>query len=584
MNDERRVLLESFDRKRYPRSLRFAGLVEEIAACSREEVIPALQRIEAATARGFHAAGFISFEAAAGLNRELATHPTGPLPLLWFGIFSQRSTSAIREDHSGCEDYETSCWMSSMPCGTYAAAIRKVKDYIAAGDTYQTNFTMRQHFRFDGEPFTFYRDLCRAQRAPFCAFLNIGRFQILSASPELFFELRDGLLTARPMKGTAARGRWFEEDEEIQQQLKKSEKERAENLMIVDLLRNDMGMVSETGSVAVQSLFDIETFETVHQMTSTITSRLRPNVSVTDLFQALFPCGSVTGAPKKRTMEIIRELEDAPRGLYTGCIGYISPGSEAVFNVAIRTIVIDGATGQGELGVGSGVTWDSDASAEYDECLAKGRFARNAVPEFQLIETLLFEEGKGYFLLERHLARLYRSATYFGFNLRVDLIAEVLKKRAVPLTGSHKVRLLLSRKGAFAVQTEPIAVRPAEEVAVVAFAESTVDTRNPFLYHKTTNRPLYTEELARQTSCADVIFSNERGEVTEGANNNIVAVIGGKLVTPPLSSGLLAGTFREELLEAGVIREKVISREELERAEAIYLINSVRTWRHVKII
>ncbi|KAF0218471.1 MAG: para-aminobenzoate synthetase / 4-amino-4-deoxychorismate [Geobacteraceae bacterium] len=584
MNGERRVLLESYDRKRYPRSYCFTGLVEEIAAHSRQEVIPALRRVEAAAAGGMHAAGFVSFEAAAGFNRELVTHPPGHFPLLWFGIYTQRSAALVKEKHEKGGSFEASGWTSSMSRETYAAAIDRIKEYIASGDTYQTNFTLRQRFRLKGEPFAFYRNLCRAQRAPFCAFLDIGRFQILSASPELFFELRDGLLTARPMKGTATRGRWHGEDEEVQQHLKKSEKERAENLMIVDLLRNDMGMVSETGSVAVQSMFDVEILETVHQMTSTITSRVKPDIGIIDLFQALFPCGSVTGAPKKRTMEIIRELEDAPRGLYTGCIGYVSPGGEALFSVAIRTIVIDGTTGLGELGVGSGITWDSEASAEYDECLAKGRFACTPVPEFQLIETLLFEKGKGYFLLERHLARLYRSAAYFGFNIRLDLVTEVLKKRAVPLTGSHKVRLLLSRKGAFSMQTEPVAVQPAEEAAAVTFAESSVDSQNPFLYHKTTNRPLYAEELARQPSRADVIFFNERGEVTEGANNNIVAKIGGELITPPLPSGLLPGTFREELLESHVIKEKVITREELELAEEIYLINSVRKWRRVKIM
>lgn len=584
MNGGQRVILESFDGKRHPRSFCFGGLVEEITAHSPEEVIPALRRTEAAVAGGLHAAGFISYEAAAGLNPSLATHPPGPLPLLWFGIYAQRSAAPVKGSPGERGNYETSDWTPSISRETHGAAIGRIKELIASGDTYQANFTLRQRFSFAGEPFAFYRDLCRAQRAPFCAFLHIGRFQILSASPELFFELRGGLLTVRPMKGTAQRGRCPGEDEKMKQTLRESAKERAENLMIVDLLRNDMGMVAETGSVKVQSLFDIETLETVHQMTSTITSRIRPGVGITDLFQALFPCGSVTGAPKKRTMEIIRELEDSPRGLYTGCIGFISPGGEALFNVAIRTIVIDGESGMGELGVGSGITWDSEARAEYDECLAKGCFARMDVPEFLLIETLLFEEGKGYFLQERHLARLERSATYFGFNLRPDLVREVLEKRATPLAGNHKVRVLLSRKGAFSVQTEPIAAEPAEKIAEVAWASSPVDSRNPFLYHKTTFRPLYTEEPVRHPSCADVIFFNERGEVTEGANNNIVAKIGGGLVTPPLHSGLLAGTFRGELLASRAVKEKAITREELERADEIYLINSVRKWRRVKLI
>ncbi len=548
-------------------------------------MLPALRRVEAAVAEGYHAAGFISYEAASAINPDLATHRLTGFPLLWFGIFRRRVAckAAELEGPAPSAAYHADDWSPSLDCAAYAEAIRQIRSHIAAGETYQANLTLRQRFSFSGDPLAYYRDLCRAQRVPFSAYLPIGDYRILSASPELFFALKDGVLTTRPMKGTARRGRWYDEDRQAGINLQESKKERAENLMIVDLLRNDMGMVAVTGSVQVDSLFEVETLETVHQMTSTISCRLRPDVGISDLFRALFPCGSVTGAPKKRTMEIIAGLEDSPRGLYTGCIGYISPGPEAVFSVAIRTAVIDSVTGQGVLGVGSGVTWDSGADAEYAECLAKGFFARHCRPEFQLIESLLFEEEKGLFLLERHLQRLSRSAAYFGFSLDLQPLRETLARRTAPLQGAHKLRVLLSRSGAFAVTSEPLAGEVAPADATVVFAATPVDSANPFLYHKTSNRDFYSAELAKHPACTDVIFRNERGEVTEGATTNIVAKIGGELVTPSLQCGLLPGVYREELLAGGEIRERIITSAELEKAEEIFLLNSVRRWRRVRL-
>ena len=585
------VVLASFDPERHPASYRFEGCVEVVEARTAAEVLPALCRVEEAAGRGLHAAGFISFEAAPGLGTGLATHPPGPHPLVWFAIFTKRVAFAPRlpgeaEDTPG---YGTSAWSADLSPAAYGEAVGRIREYIAAGDSYQVNFTFRQRFRLAGDPQAYFHDLCRAQRAPFCAFIDTGRFRVLSASPELFFSLRHGTLTCRPLNGTARRGRWHAEDELRRQQLAASEKERAENLMIVDLLRNDMGMVAETGSVSVEELFRVETLETVHQMTSTITARLREGVGLTELFRSLFPCGSVTGAPKKRSMEIIRELEGSPRGVYTGCIGYVSPGGnghplEATFSVAIRTAVIDAETGAGELGVGSGVTIGSGAEAEYAECLAKSRFARERLPDFQLVETMLYDEDKGCFLLERHLARLYRSAAYFGFPIRLGTITTVLEQRTAPLTGRHKVRLLLNRRGRFTIETESLPASPDGEPVPVCLAAATVDPADPFLYHKTTHRPLYRRELATRPECVDVIFTNGAGEVTEAANANVVARIGGELVTPPLACGLLPGTFREEILALGQVRERVIGRAELERAEEIFLVNSVRQWRWARLI
>ena len=579
------VIMESYDRERDHSSYRFSGVVEVIAAYSTEQVLPALLRVEAEVAAGRHAAGFISYEAAPGLNPELTTVRQEGFPLLWFGIFEKRLTihNSSTEEKEERGSYGTFDWRTSLAEEEYAKGVDRVREYIAAGDTYQVNLTMRRRFRFEGDPFSFYRDLCRSQRAPFCAFLEAERFRILSASPELFFRLAEGRVTVRPMKGTSARGRWYEDDEEAKRRLREDPKERAENLMIVDMLRNDLGMVSETGSVEVRSLFDIETLETVHQMTSTISSRLKEGVGLVELFQAIFPCGSVTGAPKRRTMEIIAELEEAPRGVYTGCIGFISPGPEAVFSVAIRTVVIDTETGEAEMGIGSGVTFDSNPGDEYAECLAKGRFALEQRPEFQLIETLLYEEGGGYYLLERHLERLRRSAAYFGFRLNREPICRALAARSAPLRGRHRVRLLLSRRGTFTIHTEPLPDDLPDRPLVAAFAENRVDSRDPFFYNKTTNRPLYSREPAGHPECVDLLFLNERNEVAEGAFHNVVAKMEGEWVTPPLESGLLPGVFREELLEKGEIRERVITAEQLSSAEEILLVNSVRKRRRITL-
>ena len=585
MSREPRITFDSFASEDYASTYSFAGFREVITARSPEEVLPALERIEEAVSRGLHAAGFISYEAASALGQGLPTGNLAHFPLVWFALYERRfATTPPDLGAPNASEYSTSDWAPSVTEQEYGEAINSIREYIAAGDVYQVNFTLRHRFRFQGDAYSFYRDLCRAQRAPFCAFIDTGDFQILSVSPELFFDLHHGNLTARPMKGTAPRGKWHAHDEEIRENLKKGRKERAENLMIVDLLRNDMGKVSITGSVKVPSLFNVETLDTVHQMTSTITARLRPEAGIVELLRAMFPCGSITGAPKRRSMEIIEEMENSPRGLYTGCIGYISPKKEALFSVAIRTIVIDTAAGTGELGTGGGITWDSTAASEYEECLIKSRFAQEVRPDFQLIETLLYQEDEGYFLLERHMARLYRSSNYFGFALRLGAVLDILNVRAQPLQGKHKVRVLLSRNGTFSVQTEQLPAGAEEHMAIVALADRPVDSRDPFLYHKTTNRPIYQRELERHPGCTDVIFCNEQGEVTEGARHNLVVNINGRMVTPPLAAGLLPGTFREELLASQIVREKQVTVQELQSADDIFLINSVRKWRKAQLI
>lgn len=575
------ALFEAFPAGPERRSFRFDGLERILTAATSEEVLPLLAEIERAVAAGRHAAGFLSYEAAAGLDPALSTHPGGDVPLAWFGIFTERVAV-----EPGADPRPAACRLAMLPsawdAAAYATAFQAVKEYIAAGDSYQVNLTWGERFRFAGEPFALYRRLCAAQPAAFCAWLDGGDFAVASASPELFFARHGDKVVMRPMKGTASRGADAPDDRRRREQLAASPKERAENLMIVDLVRNDLGRVAVTGSVAVPALFVVESYPTLHQMTSTVTARLRADTGLADIVRALFPCGSVTGAPKRRSMAIIRELEEGPRGLYCGAIGFVSPGDEAVFSVAIRTAVLDLARGTGELGIGSGVTADADAAAEYRECLAKAAFLTGQAEPLQLVETLLWESARGYLLLERHLRRLAASAAELGFRCAIDEARRQLLAATPAETGRHKVRLLLAADGAITITTAPLAPRTyAATPGRVALAGGCIDSGEPLLKHKTTWRPWYDGVLERHPGCVDVLFCNERDEVTEGTLHNLVVERNGRLVTPPLGSGLLAGTLRAELLESGVLSEEIVSREELPAARRLWLINSVRGWRRV---
>jgi para-aminobenzoate synthetase/4-amino-4-deoxychorismate lyase len=575
------ALFESFRPGAEGRSFRFEGLERVLVAATPEEVLPLLAEVELAVAKGRHAAGFVSYEAAPGLDPALPAHPGGALPLVWFGLFTDRAPvqPGVTAVTGNCRLlHPTISWDES----TYQAAFATTKQYIAAGDSYQVNLTMHQHFPFAGEPFTLYRQLCAAQPAPFCAWLDLGDIAIASASPELFFARSGQSIVMRPMKGTAPRGVDATEDQRLAGQLANSPKERAENLMIVDLVRSDLGRVAVTGSVAVPALFAVESYPTLHQMTSTVTANLRAGVSLGELLCALFPCGSVTGAPKRRSMEIIRELESGPRGLYCGAIGFVSPGEEMVFSVAIRTATLDLRRGIGELGIGSGITADAEATAEYRECLGKAVFLTSQAEVLRLIETLRWDAGRGYVLLEQHLRRLAASAKALGFACAPDELRRQLQAAVGSPENSWKVRLLLAPDGSASIDTEPLIAPCAAAVpARVALAKTRIDPREPLLSHKTTWRPWYADVLERHPGCLDVLFCNVHDEVTEGTIHNLIVEKNRRLVTPPLRCGLLPGTLRGELLQQGIVTEEVVLREELLAASRLWLINSVRGWRRV---
>ena len=558
------------------RELRCVGPAGTVCARSVDEVRGCVQEIEAAVAGGLYAAGFIAYEAAPAFNEVLATHPPGEAPLLWFGLYEDMAASP--PDEAGPQSFRVGPWTAEVSEREYLEAVRRIRELIAAGDTYQVNYTFPMGAAFEGDPLSWYRCLCRAQGAEHTAFIDCGRFKILSASPELFFRLEGDLLETRPMKGTRPRGRWPEEDRRAAAELAASEKDQAENVMIVDLLRNDMGRVSETGSVHVSSLYDIERYETVWQMTSTITSRT--SATVPEILAALFPSGSVTGAPKVRTMQIIRDLEPFPRGVYCGAVGWWAPDRRAEFNVAIRTVTVDLEKGQARYNVGGGVTWGSTPEGEYEECRVKAAVLSQRRPDFELLESLLFD-GE-YFLLDEHMARLASSAEYFRFEVDPQAIRLALREKAKTFQGGPlKVRLLVAKDGAFRIEAAP--ATPATPVRL-GFAAEPVDDADVFLYHKTTRREVYEHARASRPDCDDVLLWNQREEITETTATNVVLDLDGECLTPPVGSGLLAGTMRGRLLACGEIREAVLTKADVSRAKSIRLINSVRKWIDVEFV
>jgi para-aminobenzoate synthetase / 4-amino-4-deoxychorismate lyase len=575
------VRLESFGRGDHCQSFRFTDCLSEIVAWEPYEVRAALRAVEAATHRGQHAAGFVSYEAAAGLDAALKVKPASSgLPLVWFGVFATRE-SVDPADESDSESTTDLGWDPSVTRAKYNADLEAIRAYIEAGDTYQVNHTFRMTSDFDGDPWPLYRALCRSQKADYCAYVDTGKVQVLSASPELFFAKQGGRLTTRPMKGTHRRGRWSGEDEQFALDLLGSEKNRAENLMIVDLLRNDLGRVSKTGSVEVTDLWEVESYETLFQMTSTVQSEVEEGAGIPQLFEALFPCGSVTGAPKVRTMEIISEIEADPRGVYTGSIGYVSPGGEAMFNVAIRTVCVDRERHRATFGVGGGITWDSTSDDEYQECVTKARVLTERRPAFSLFETVRYDPKEGVYLLDRHLDRLMRSARYFGFRYDAAQVTAALENETGSLDVSSRIRITLDEDGKVSCQSGALSRQPCYTATV---SPVKVNASDVFLYHKTTNRSVYDICRAACPDVDDVILVNERGELTEFTIGNLVLEIEGQRVTPTLSSGLLAGTFREELFARSELTESVLTVEDLQRAENVYMINSVRDWVPVTMV
>lgn len=556
-----------------PGWLAFRRPVETVQARTPAEVAPCLERVERAVESGFHAAGFIGYEAASGLDPAFQTHPPAELPCLWFGLF-ERCERVELPDDSG-KRFSLGEWTPSVSRDGYNRAFDAIKQRIREGDTYQVNYTFRLRSAFQGDPLNFFIHLYRAQLPRYAAFIDLGRYKICSVSPEVFVSLDGERIVSRPMKGTVSRGYTGEQDRENAAWLHASGKNRAENVMIVDMIRNDIGRIAVNGSVDVERLFEVEKYPTVHQMTSTVAARTTAGAA--DIIKTMFPCASVTGAPKVKTMEIIKDLEAGPRGVYTGSIGYIAPGRRLQFNVAIRTAVLDTVRGAAEYGVGGGITWGSDAGSEYDECRAKAAVLTSGAPGFRLLESLLWDRETGYHLLDGHLRRLEASGAYFDFPVSTSSIRKKLESLQTGLEGPRsKVRLLVARDGTVGLEAAPLTGITGSRVTISTVP---VKTDTPFVYHKTDNRKVYTDVVSANGRDGDLLLWNETGRVTETTVANVVVEDqDGVLATPPVRCGLLDGVMRSLLLERGVVVERDVTLDDLRNARRVFLVNSVRGW------
>lgn len=561
--------------------------IEELVARSLDEVEAVIGAAVEAARAGSWVAGYVSYDAAPAFDAALAVHEgrtdvVAETALAWFGVFGDRVESPL-EPINRPGGFSASRWSPLVDRATYDTAFKQVREYIRTGDTYQVNLTFPMRAAFSGDPSELYRDLVASQEAAYASLIHHGNVAVVSVSPERFFAIDGDRIVTRPMKGTMERGRWAAEDDARRRELLTSEKDQAENLMIVDLIRNDLGRIAEFGSVEVDELFTIESYRTVWQMTSQISARLRDDAELLDVFRALFPCGSVTGAPKARSMEIIAEVEGGRRGVYCGAIGYLPPGDGrdgASFSVAIRTGVACHGEGVVEYGVGGGITWDSSLDSEYDEALAKARVLTHKGEIPGLIETIRWDDG--WYWLDDHLERLTASASYFGYDVPADLRSE-LEALGETLGEPTKVRVEL-RDGAPNISSDAAPARfargpgPDADQVSLEIDFDPVDADDPRFFHKTTDRDAYTSRRARHDS-DDVLLMNEAGHITETSVANVAFLNDGRWKTPPISDGLLPGVMRRTLLLDGTIVEESITASDALEAEAVAVFNSVRGWQ-----
>jgi para-aminobenzoate synthetase/4-amino-4-deoxychorismate lyase len=528
----------------------------------------------------------LAYEAAPAFDDALVVQrSSGPVPLAWAASYPDQTRDDATPPASAVGHAAVSpAWQPRIDAPRFGRDIAAILAAIAAGDTYQVNYTFPLEAAFDADPWTWYEAVAAQAMVPFAACIDVGEAIVMSLSPELFVERRGRRVTTRPMKGTMRRGRWPQEDARIAAELLASDKARAENVMIVDLLRNDLGRVADVGSVQVSDLCRLERYPTVWQLTSTVSATVRHGVDLVDLLRATFPCGSVTGAPKVRTMEIIAALESAPRGIYTGMIALLEPGGDVVSSVPIRTAVLDRVRQTACFHVGAGITADSVADEEWAECLAKARVVRAPAvpPGAALFETLRLEDGT-LFRRNAHLARLAGSADLFGW--KVDLEKARTALDAVTFAhpeGLWRVRLTATRNGRCAAE----AVRFEDDSGPwrVRLAPTPVDVRSPLLFNKTTSRAVYETARAAWPDADDVLLWNARRELTETTVGNLVVELGGRRVTPPVSCGLLPGVMREAVLADGLVQERVVRVEELPEATALWLVNSLRGWVRLAVM
>jgi para-aminobenzoate synthetase / 4-amino-4-deoxychorismate lyase len=572
------------------RSYLFLDPIQILVAMTPGEIPGVFEQMEKYLSAGSWVCGFLSYEAGCHFEpavlRGAAMPPGGELPLVWFGVYENAvvlDAACQRDEEQLAAALQTGGSVEperELSAESYGEKIERIRRYIAAGDVYQANYTLKLRQRWPWGAKALFERAVANQPVPYAALLNTGRTQIVSASPELFFRKRGDEIQVRPMKGTAHRGRDTSEDARIAAWLANDEKNRAENVMIVDLLRNDLGRICRPGTICTSELFRVDRYPDLFQMVSTVRGQLRPGVGWYEIFRSLFPCGSITGAPKIRAMQIIRELEAEARGIGCGAIGFIAPGGDATFSVAIRTMALQGENL--EMRVGSGITFGSDARLEYAECLLKAAFLTREPREFELIETLRWD-GE-YFLLDLHLDRLADSAAYFDFKADRDAVRKALIEYAERLErgAAHRVRMLVGRTGETTITSERIVLASGD--GEIALYPDKVESADPFLRHKTTRRSVYDAALkeARVLGFDDALFLNEREEVTECSVHNLIIEKDGRRLTPALDCGVLPGVYRRYLMRDEGVEEAVLRFQDVLAADRVFICNSVQGMRRVR--
>ena len=552
--------------------------------CSEvSEIKEVLEEIQERVQRDkLYAAGYLSYEAAPAFDPAFRVHDEHKIPLLCFGLFNdvEEFSNLENDKYINLEGLD---WKLGTSEEIYKKNFLYIKKQIELGNTYQINYTLRNYTENLINPYEFF--IARAANAPYAAFIETKNHTIISASPELFFSLDGEVLECKPMKGTSLRGKTYSEDAFLKTELKLSEKNLAENIMITDMLRNDMGRISSPGSVNVPVICDVEQYPTVWQMTSTVKSQT--SASVAEIIAALFPCASVTGAPKIASMEIISEIEDTPREIYTGAIGFIAPDRQAQFSVPIRTVLMDNKTNKSSYGAGGGIVWDSDFLSEFHECMTKSKIltTTNANSNFELFETMLWEPKNGVFLSSFHFSRLRNSAVYFGFNwdsskIEIELEEYLKGCNSEPM----KIKLFLSSNGSIRISNSVLTSKEQKKNYSISLAKEPIDQQDVFYYHKTTKREIYEQAKPINPDSDDFLFWNEAGEITESKIANIIINIDGEWYTPPIISGLLGGTYRQMMIESQLLKERVIHKSEIINLTEITLINSVRGKFKAKLI
>lgn len=558
-----------------PQPICFTNPNEVIQTNKLAEVEQCLQQIDAAVQHGSYAAGYLSYEVTyAFLNGQTKPKPSA-FPLLWFGIFDEPITEM--EATATDPDFHIGPWKMKQSQTEYKEAFSQIVTAIHSGNIDQVNYTVPFETSFTGNAYSYYERLKKAQHASYSAYLQLGDIEILSASPELFFQVDDEHITLKPMKGTIHRGKSYMEDVANKSWLQSSKKNQHENELIIHLMKQELVRFTEPSSIYIPKLFEVEQYPTVFQMTSTLKGTLLPEVTMTDIIKGLFPCGSISGVPKKAALECIHQIEPYPRDIYCGAIGYITPNRKAIFNVPIRTVTVNRKNNKATYGAGGAITAESNIEEEYQEMLTKTKVLEKEEQDFKLLETIGLIDGT-FIVLQEHLTRLQQSAIYFQYPLQMNAIKAKLHTLAKQHpSGRWRVRLTVSKTGEVTIEYEAMEKLKKNRVAL---AQEAIQSNNIFHYHKTTNRCMY-DRHGFHDDLFDVLLWNEKGELTEFTIGNLVVELDGKLYTPPIHCGVLPGTYRAALLAAGEIDEKVIHKSELSKVSRIWFINSVRQWVEV---